>query len=60
MAATVRIIDFFSNHTDENAPECVLLNAIQSLMPDITEPRILELAGNSSDGSEQPPSTDVD
>ena len=40
-----RIIDFFSGHTGGDAPECVLLDAVQSLMPDLTKPRILSLAG---------------
>ena len=53
MAVKARIIDFFTNHTDENAPECVLLNAVQSLMPGITAPRILHLTGNLNGSFEQ-------
>jgi len=38
-----RIIDFFTDHTSDDAPECILLNAVQGLMPSIIKPRILDI-----------------
>ena len=48
-----RLVSFFSGQTSDDAPECVLLNAVQALMSGITQPRILRRVGNLNGDFEQ-------